>query len=68
MTTQSHLPKFAISNYLPNFVVTLIFKSVYSETEKLNSNLRSEITHKYYKEEIKNLEKIIERDLSSWLD
>jgi len=62
------MPKFAISNYLPNFVVTLIFKSVYSETEKLNSNLRSEITHKYYKEEIKNLEELIERDLSSWLD
>ena len=61
------MPKFAISDYLPNFIVKLIFKSVYSESEKLNEGLRKEITVKYYKEEIKSLGKLIDRDLSSWL-
>ena len=61
------MPKFAISDYLPNFIVKLIFKSVYSESEKLNEGLRKEITDKYYKEEIKSLEKLIDRNLSSWL-
>ena len=61
------MPKFAISDYLPRFVVKLIFRSVYKPTEKLDESLRREITAKYYKEEIKNLEKLIDRDLSSWL-
>ena len=45
----------------------LIFKSVYKPTEKLDENLRREITHKYYKEEINDLEKLIKRDLNSLL-
>ena len=61
------MPKFAISDYLPAFVVNLLFKSVYKKTEKLNSDLRKELTNRFYKEEIKNLEKLIDRDLSSWL-
>ena len=61
------MPKFAISDYLPRFVVQLIFKSVYSPTEKLDENLRRDITEKHYKNEIRLLEKLIDRDLSSWL-
>jgi hypothetical protein len=61
------MPKFAISDYLPKFVVKLIFKSVYKPTEKLNEDSRREITEKYYKDEIRILEKLVDRDLSSWL-
>jgi len=61
------MPKFAISDYLPPFVVNLLFKSVYTKAEKLNSDLRKELTNRFYKEEIKNLEKLIDKDLSSWL-
>ena len=61
------MPKFAISDYLPKMLVNIIFKSVYSESKKLDNDVRKEITNKYYKEEIKNLEKLIDRDLSSWL-
>ena len=59
--------KFAISDYLPRFVVKLIFRSVYKPPEKLDENLRRDITYKYYKEEINTLEKLIKRDLNSWL-
>jgi hypothetical protein len=61
------MPKFAISDYLPKFIVKLIFRSVYKPTEKLDKNLRKDITEKYYKEEINTLEKLIKRDLNSWL-
>ena len=61
------MPKFTISEYLPKFVVKLIFKSVYKPTKKLDENLRRDITYKYYKEEINTLEKLIKRDLNSWL-
>ena len=61
------MPKFAISDYLPKFIVKLIFRSVYKPTEKLDENLRRDITYKYYKEEINTLEKLIKRDLNSWL-
>jgi len=45
----------------------LIFKSVYKPTEKLNEDSRRDITERHYKGEIKSLEKLIDRDLSSWL-
>ena len=61
------MPKFAISDYLPKFIVKLIFRSVYKPTEKLNEDSRREITEKYYKDEIRILEKLVDRDLSSWL-
>ena len=61
------MPKFAISDYLPTFIINLLFKSVYKDTEKLDSVLRKELTDKYYREEILKLEKLIDRDLSNWL-
>jgi len=61
------MPKFAMSDYFPKVIMKLIFKSVYKPTEKIDKNLRRDITHKYYKEEINNLEKLIKRDLNSWL-
>ena len=61
------MPKFAISDYLPTFIINLLFKSVYKDTEKLDSVLRKELTDKYFREEILKLEKLIDRDLSNWL-
>lgn len=61
------MPKFAISDYLPTFIISLLFKSVYKDTEKLDSVFRKELTDKYYREEILKLEKLIDRDLSNWL-
>ena len=61
------MPKFAISDYLPKFIMELIFKSVYKPIEKLNEDSRRDITERYYKGEIRSLEKLIDRDLSSWL-
>ena len=48
-------------------MVSLLFKSIYSPKEKLDDNIRKEITQKYYVQEIKRLEKLIDRDLSNWL-
>ena len=61
------MPKFALSDYLPNFIINFIFKSVYTKSPKLSSKHRKELTNKYYKEEIKKLQKLINRDLSAWL-
>jgi hypothetical protein len=61
------MPKFVISDYLPTFIINLLFKSVYKNTEKLDTVLRKELTDKYYREEILKLEKLIDRDLSNWL-
>ncbi|MEJ6749572.1 MAG: sulfotransferase [Flavobacteriales bacterium] len=56
------MPKFVISDYLPTFIINLLFKSVYKDTEKLDSVLRKELTDKYYREEILKLEIIIYSD------
>ena len=61
------MPKFTISKYLPSRLVHFIFKLAYKEPEKLSAEFRKKLTHKYYKEEIPKLEKLIGRDLSKWL-
>ena len=61
------LPNIQFSKYLPDFIITLLFKSAYSKPEKLNEHLKKELTDKYYKADILQLEKLIEKDLSHWL-
>ncbi|MBC8265477.1 MAG: sulfotransferase [Flavobacteriales bacterium] len=61
------LPNIQFSKYLPNFLLKLIFNAAYSKPEKLDESLKKELTKKYYKEEILELEKLIEKDLSHWL-
>ena len=61
------MSKFVISDYLPKFIMELISRSIYKPTKKLDKNLRRDITEKYYKEEIHTLEKLIKKDLNSWL-
>lgn len=61
------MPKFALSDYLPNFIIRILFSSVYTDVEKISKEFRNNITERYFSEEIKSLQKMIGRDLSNWL-
>ena len=61
------LPNIEFSKYLPEFSVSYILKTIYSKPEKIDNKTIKSLTNKYYKEDIKQLEKLIERDLSNWL-
>lgn len=61
------LPNIQFSKYLPDFIIALLFKSAYSKPDKLNENVKKELTDKYYKADILQLEKLIEKNLSHWL-
>ena len=61
------LPNIQLSKYLPQFVMRLLFKAVYEKPERLDEQLKKELTEKYYKADILQLEKLIEKDLSHWL-
>lgn len=61
------IPNIAFSKYLPNFLVNFIFQSAYSKPEKLDAKLKRELTEKYFKQDILQLENLIKKDLSHWL-
>lgn len=61
------IPNIEFSKYLPEFSVSYILKTIYSKPEKIDNKTIKSLTNKYYKEDIKQLEKLIERDLSNWL-
>ena len=61
------LPNIQLSKYLPQFVMRLLFNAVYEKPERLDEQLKKELTEKYYKADILQLEKLIEKDLSHWL-
>ena len=61
------IPNIEFSKYLPEFIVSYILKTIYSKPEKIDNKTIKSLTNKYYKEDIKQLEKLIERDLSNWL-
>jgi len=61
------IPNIEFSKYLPEFIVSYILKTIYSKPEKIDNKTINNLTNKYYKEDIKQLEKLIERDLSNWL-
>ena len=62
-------------NTLPNFIIivaqkvdtTSLYPYLRQHPEKLNEHLRKELTDKYYKADILQLEKLIEKDVSHWL-
>ena len=62
-------------NTLPNFIIigaqkiatTSLYPYLRQHPEKLNENLKKELTDKYDKADILQLEKLIEKDLSHWL-
>ena len=61
------IPDIEFSKVLPRFLVELILKTVYSKPKKMNKELVKKLTRKYYLEDIKKLEKLINQDLSTWI-
>jgi len=61
------IPNIEFSKYLPEFIVSYILKTIYSKPDKIDNKTIKSLTNKYYKEDIKQLEKLIKRDLSNWL-
>jgi len=61
------IPNIEFSKYLPEFIVSYILKTIYSKPEKIDNKTINILTKKYYKKDIKQLEKLIERDLTNWL-
>ena len=56
-----------ISQYVPQFVKNNILQMAYAKPEKIDENLRRNITNKYYIEEINCLQKMIGKDLTHWI-
>ena len=52
---------------LPSFMRSFLYKLAYYKPKKMDKDLRTKVTNRYYVNEIKKLEKIIDRDLSHWL-
>jgi hypothetical protein len=61
------IPNIQFSKFLPDFLLNMIFNTVYSKPEKLDEVLKKELTRKFYKKDILKLEKLIEKNLSHWL-
>ena len=61
------IPDIQFSKYLPQFIITFIFDAAYKKATPLSIELKNKLTNTFYKEEIKKLEKLIDRDLSHWL-
>lgn len=61
------IPNIEFSKYLPKIIISFILKTIYSKPEKLNKATIKRLTNLHYKKDIKNLERLIERDLSHWL-
>ena len=61
------MPDIEFSKVLPEFLVDLILNIIYSKPEKISNKLVKKLTKKYYLEDIKKLEKLINRDLSMWM-
>ena len=61
------IPNIQFSNYLPAFIIQFLFKSAYKKAEPLNKEAAKRLTHKFYKEDILTLEKLIGKDLQHWL-
>lgn len=61
------IPNIEFRKILPEFIVNIILEEIYQKPKKISQKLVSKLTKKYYMEDIKNLEKLIKRDLSNWL-
>ena len=61
------LPNIQFSKHLPQPIMRVLFKSVYKKPTELDKDLKKEMTERYYKKDILQLEKIIKKDLSDWL-
>ena len=61
------IPDIQFSKYLPRFIIQIIFNAAYKKAQPLSRTLRNRLTNQFYEEEIRKLEKLIDKDLSHWL-
>ena len=61
------IPNIEFSKILPRTIVKIILKTIYSKPDKIDKQLVDKLTKKHYKEDIKKLELLIEKNLSHWL-
>ena len=62
------MPNIILSNYLSGSIINKLFSLVYKKPPRLDSFRRKKVTKKYFNSDILKLEKLINRDLSHWLD
>ena len=67
MRRNNLIPNIEFSKYLPSFLTKIILSSIYTKPEKLSKELIKKLTNLHYKEDIKKLENLIQKDLSHWL-
>ena len=61
------IPNIQFSNFLPGFIIHIIFNSAYKKASPLAPELKKRLTHTFYKEDVLKLEKLIGKDLKHWL-
>jgi hypothetical protein len=61
------IPNIQFSKYLPQFIIKIIFNSAYKKASPLSPEVKNRLTHKFYQEDILQLEKLIQKDLQHWL-
>ena len=65
---KNHLmPNIEFSKIFPKFIVNLMLNTIYSKPKKISNKLIKKLTKQYYIEDIRKLEKLINRDLSIWM-
>ena len=61
------IKNFEASKYLPKSLIRFIQSLIYKKPEKLSNKTIRNLTNLYYKKDIIKLEKLIRKDLKSWL-
>jgi hypothetical protein len=61
------IPNIQFSKYLPQFIIKIIFNLAYKKASPLSPEIKNRLTHKFYKNDILQLEKLIQKDLQHWL-
>ena len=61
------MPNIEFSKIFPEFIVNLMLNIIYSKPKKISNKLIKKLTEQYYIEDIRKLEKLINRNLSTWI-
>ena len=61
------MPNIEFSKIFPKFIINLMINTIYSKPKKISTKLIKKLTKQYYIEDIRKLEKLINRDLSIWI-
>ena len=61
------IPNIQFSKYLPPFIIKFIFNLANKKASPLSSEVKNRLTHEFYKDDILQLENLIQKDLQHWL-